>query len=158
MWDVAHMRTVIGIDPGKSGGVAIRHNDGKVTLWSMPDTMLDFISEVSSVDSPDNIVVILEKINGYMGNAIPASAAGVLMENYGYLQGACAALKLRMELVTPVEWQKPLNIGTKGKRTKSEWKNAIRTKICQRYPGLKPTLATADALAILDYGIMKYNL
>jgi hypothetical protein len=138
--------------------VAVRHSNNTISLWKMPDAMLDFVDEMSKADTPENSVVILERVNGFMGNRIPGSRAGVLMENYGYLQGVCAALRLRTELVTPQEWQRPLGVGTKGTRSTSEWKNAIRNKICQRHPGLSPTLATSDALAILDYGITKYQL
>jgi len=59
---------------------------------------------------------------------------------------------VRVELVRPQKWQKALGLGSaSGCASKTEWKNKLKAAAQRLYPHLKPTLATADALLILDF-------
>ena len=54
--------------------------------------------------------------------------------------------------VTPQKWQKALQLGTKGHKSTSQWKNKLKAKAQQLYPKVpKITLAISDALLILEY-------
>lgn len=55
-------------------------------------------------------------------------------------------------LVRPQVWQKVFNLGTAAScASKSEWKNKLKAEAQRRFPHLPVTLATADALLILEW-------
>lgn len=113
------MKTIIAIDPGASGGVAVRYPDGKVSVDGMPATegdLLDLLRSVTlSVDAgtaplPAPVTCYLEDLVKHMGAGIPASTMAVYASNWGYIKGAVSALGIRLELVRPQEWQKGLGL------------------------------------------------
>lgn len=53
--------------------------------------------------------------------------------------------------VTPQKWQKALQLGTKGNKSNTEWKNKLKARAQQLFPNVPMTLAVADALLILEY-------
>jgi hypothetical protein len=47
-----------------------------------------------------------------------------------------------------------LSLGTKGSKSTTEWKNKLKARAQQLFPGVGAiTLAVSDALLILKYGI-----
>ena len=76
----------------------------------------------------------------------------------GVMHGSMLALGIRIVEVTPQRWQKWLGIGTsKGSASKTAWKNKLKAEAQRRNPDAKVTLATADALLILEYGLFNTN-
>lgn len=149
------MRTIIAIDPGASGGIAIRPSNGIVRAEPMPETegdllalLLEIQSDAQREDSP--ITCYLENIVKHMGGGIPASTMAVYASNWGFIKGAVMALHIRLELVTPQSWQKSLGIGTSRGMGKRDWKNKLKSEAQRRYPSTAVTLKTADALLILE--------
>lgn len=146
---------LIAIDPGASGGIAL-WDGASAAAWAMPETEAeiahDFIQLVSS-SAAAQITAYVEKVGGYVaGNRTPGSAMFNFGRNYGFILGALAALGVRTVLVTPQQWQKALGLGHRGKDTdKAAWKRKLKAEAGRLYPGLAPTLKTADALLILEY-------
>ncbi len=70
--------------------------------------------------------------------------------NWGFIRGVLTALGYRIVLVGPKAWQKALSLGTATGMSKTEWKNKLKNRAEQLYPGIKVTLTTADALLILE--------
>jgi hypothetical protein len=98
-------------------------------------------------------VAYVEDVPKYVGRAIPSSSAAVLFYNFGLVMGILTARGIRVVLVRPQDWQKPLDLGTRRAcRSAGEWKNKLKAEAQRRFPELKVTLKTADALLILDYG------
>jgi|TARA_R110000824_G_scaffold196476_1_gene379742 crossover junction endodeoxyribonuclease RuvC len=143
------MVKVCGIDPGKSGGLAI--NDGesirvfKFTDLTLPD-IADLIREnVSSIDK-----VYLEKVGAMPKQGVSSTFKFGL--GYGHLQGVLDALLIPYELVSPQIWQKSLNCLSGGD------KNVTKAKAQRLFPMVdKITHAKADALLITEYGNRKEN-
>lgn len=74
-------------------------------------------------------------------------------EGYGFLLGVFMACGVRVELVTPQTWQKALGLGHRAKtQTKADWKRKLRAEAERLFPGVKVTMASADALLLLEYG------
>jgi len=95
----------------------------------------------------------MERVGGYIGHAQPASSAFNFGHNAGFLLGVCMTLGLRVELVMPQKWQKPFSLGSsKACASKTEWKNKIKSLAERLFPNIKVTLATSDALMILEWG------
>src|SRR5210317_959318 len=110
------MRTLMAIDPGKSGGVAVSAF-GKTVCHPMPETEGDRLELIRSFKTVADIegaacLCVLEEVNGFVGKAQPGSAMFRFGEHFGFLKGAIQALGIRLVLVRPQVWQKGLGLGT----------------------------------------------
>jgi hypothetical protein len=150
------VKTIIGIDPGQSGGIAVQSPNG---YWvdKMPENTSEaaiYFRELCDEDAPP--VAYLEDIPKFCGPKLPGSAVFVMAENFGAIQGILAALNIRTIMVRPQEWQKGLGVGTRTAcKSKTQWKQKLKAEAQRRFPTLKLTNATADAALILDYAMTK---
>jgi hypothetical protein len=147
----------IAIDPGASGGIAWRRFDGEARAIKMPDTDGGVLSALAGSAGFGELVATVEKVGGYVGGGgQPGSAMFKFGRGYGLILGMLMALNIRIELVTPQAWQKALGLGTRGKdQSKADWKRKLRGEAERLFPGAPVTLATADALLILEYAERK---
>lgn len=151
----------VGIDPGASGGVAYHMPaSGAFGCFNMPDTLADLRDRLNELTQtalksamgvgrllPGEAVVLLEKTGGYMpGNSGPAAVK--FARHCGSLEGLLVGMRISFDEVAPSKWQK--HFGTLPK-DKKDRKNAIKDQMQKKYPDLKVTLKTADALALLTY-------
>lgn len=149
------MKITIAIDPGANGGIAVDFGNGSA-CYAMPETEGDLVElladliKTAKIEPECVIGVFLENIVRHMGSGIPASTMAVYASNWGFIKGVVMALGVRLELVTPQSWQKKLGLGTSRGMGKTEWKNKLKGEAQRRYPHLKVTLKTADALLILE--------
>lgn len=146
------MRRLIAIDPGASGGIAWRGDDGVVRAEAMPDSMTGQIDFLRGLALDPAAGVVLERVGTYVpGNSGPAAAT--FARHVGHLEAAMYTLGLPIVWnPTPVQWQKW--VGTLPK-DKADRKRAIREWAARRYPHLRVTLRTADALAMLAWAEAK---
>jgi len=147
---------IIAIDPGASGGIAVFLVNEKrlIEVVPMPETPTDMLNFISKWQV--NSICYLEKVQGLPGMA--GSAMFNFGKNYGYLEMALLARKIKTVTVTPQVWQKALQLGTKGGRSGTQWKNHLKAKAQQLFPNQKITLKTADALLLLEYARLKEKL
>ncbi len=152
------MRTIVAIDPGMSGGMAVRWF-GKTDCWAMPQTQGDLLERLREIKSVaglegDELVCVLEEVSGFAGKAQPGSAMFRFGEHFGFIKGVVQALAIRLVMVRPQVWQKGFGLGTASAcASKSEWKNKLKAEAQRRFPQLEVTLKTADALLILEYAV-----
>lgn len=150
------LTVLLAIDPGRSGGIAIRHPDGSVRAYAMPETdadVLGLLRETSEAARREgwSPTAYVEKVSGYVGKGQPGSAMFRFGESYGFLLGVLMALAVPVRLVRPQQWQAALQLGRAGDHaSQPAWKRHLRAEAARRFPTLKPTLATADALLLLD--------
>jgi hypothetical protein len=150
------MKTIIAIDPGVSGGIAVE-SFGKTFCHAMPATQGDLLGLIRDLKSAADVegaetVCVLEEVNGFVGKAQPGSAMFKFGEGYGFLKGVVQALGIRLVLVRPQVWQRVFGLGTASRcASKSEWKNKLKGEAQRRFPELTVTLQTADALLLLDW-------
>lgn len=170
-------RTFIAVDPGASGGIVWSNRQG-VHVSPMPDTRrgcIDVIKCILGQDSsviPESPVAYIEKIHGYIpdGGASQMFQFGASVERVGCI---LETLGVRLVEMTPQAWQKALGLGTKGLEKakpgmnpaeksllkarnqiiKRDWKSKLKSEAERRFPGIKITLKTADALLLLDVAI-----
>ena len=144
--------TQFAVDPGKSGGIAVRYPGDKVQAFKMPPTEGDLRDLFVRLYNPDNPTVAnVEKVGGYIGGpGAPGSAMFNFGRNHGFTLGLLSALYIRTELITPQQWQKRLSLGTSKGMKPTEWKNKLKAEAQRRFPDMKVTLYTADALLILE--------
>lgn len=144
---------IIAIDPGKNGGIAVYSTTKKEILLvtKMPATPLELLDLFAKYGS--DAVCYLEKVGGMPGNG--GSAMFNFGRGFGQIEMALLCCEIPTVEVTPQKWQKELQLGTKGTKTNTEWKNKLKTRAQQLFPSIRITLAVADALLILQYGINK---
>lgn len=164
----------LGIDPGKSGGLALIDSKGKIlSLKTMPETEADTLFCVGSMQVKSNVASkagdfsirsVIESVRGFLGEGTeaPGSAMFNFGWNYGGLRMAMIASGLSFEDVPPQVWQKALKIpsrkkeGRKYKETHAAFKNRLKAKAQQLFPRIYITLATCDALLIAEYCRRKF--
>lgn len=153
------MTTIAGIDPGKTGALAILYPDGSATAYRVPLIKLrgkeqpawaawfDLWSVSLQTVQPD--LIVLESVAARPGQGVTS------MFNFGQSLGfakaiACSA-NCRVEHVTPSVWKGKLGL------LKSD-KNASREMARQLMPPLAPELkrvkddGVADAALLAHYG------
>ena len=154
------MISAIGIDVGKSGGFAWKIGE-VVGCQKMPATDADVLAllgelqEVASDSGLPKPEIFLEKVGGFIGTPQTGHSMFNFGRGYGFLIGGIMALKLRLTLVRPQQWQKDIGAGTKGDRTTTQWKNHLKDIAARLYPDQKVTLSVADAFLILESGTTK---
>ena len=149
-------KTLIAIDPGASGGIAIEHNDGKRHFEPMPETETEIhqiLSEVLAASLREHVgaYAVLEQVGGFTGEGQPGSAMFRFGRGVGVIVGLLVAMGIPFIEVRPQAWQSAIGTGTRGTRSKPEWKRHLKDLAQKRNPGAKITLKTADAALMLDY-------
>ncbi len=144
----------LSIDPGVSGGIAWVDDDGFVRAEKMPEGMTaiaDFLHDL--VIGCGGATAYLEKTGTYQpGNGGPGAVA--FARHCGNLEGILYVLGVSTEQIAPSKWQAGLG---KWPKEKAIRKREIKEAMGRRYPYLKVTLATADALGILTYAMNKQD-
>jgi len=138
------MNYVLGIDPGKNGGMAMIRLDGKeYHCWGMASmTYKERIDQVAQVVD-DVCMTYLERV-GARPNDGRSSIFKFGTDN-GVWIGALLACGVPYELITPTKWQIGMRCLTKGD------KKVTRARAQELFPKVKVTHQTADALLIAAY-------
>ena len=143
------MRKMLSIDPGVNGGLAWTDADGIIQCAPMPDGMsavADFIRQLRQ--DLTTVDCIMEKTGTYMaGNSGPSAAT--FARHCGTIEAILYCYGVPTVQVSPQKWQKPMGLP----KDKAERKRKIKEEMARRHPHLSVTLKTADALAILGYGL-----
>jgi hypothetical protein len=145
---------LMAIDPGASGGLAWIDADLGIHCMKMPATRGDILQALRSTKIAYQIdTVFIEDVGGFAGVPMPGHAMFNFGANFGFLNGVLMTLGLRVELVRPQKWQKEFSLGTvKTSGGKGLWKNKLKARAQELFPTADVTLATSDALLILEYG------
>jgi len=141
-------RVFIGIDPGISGGIGIIYNESYYAA-KCPNTVAEMADEIAMVREvgPDlSCYAIIEKVHSMPGQGVVSTWK--FGANYGQWLGILATLKIPYVLVTPHKWMS--HYGSRPK-IKKDRKNHLKDLAQQRFPDVKITLATADAMLIANY-------
>lgn len=140
---------ILSLDPGANGGIASLAPNGAAAACKMPGTKREIVDVLSTL--PRGSTAYLEELVKFTGRLMPSSAMAIYASNHGFLEGALTALGCRIVIVPPKLWQKVLGLGsTKSHANKTAWKNFLKNRAEQLFPHIKVTLATADALLILE--------
>ena len=120
---------IIGIDPGVNGGIAVYSCDSKkvIELAKMPSTPQELLALLKIYKK--NSVCYLERVQGVPGNG--ASQMFNFGRGFGQIEMALMACKIPYTEVTPQKWQKVLQLGHKGTKSTSQWKNKLKTRAQQ---------------------------
>ena len=147
-----HEQCVVGIDPGRSGGVAvIGMETGRAVAYRMPFTTRDTWELIDLVCGRNEFTVAyIEKVH-----AMPKQGVTSMFRfgrQLGNLEMALIAADVRFIWVRPVDWQRSLGLIRKDKNEKSRDKKNRHKQLAQElFPNLKVIHAIADALLIAEF-------
>lgn len=142
---------VLGIDPGKKGGMALVSHEGTLaqSLWAKkmpdPDTERDIADMIQEAAATEGFAfAVLEKVNC---NGMNGSKANwVLGGQYRAIRMALTLAGVTFYDVTPQRWMKRLDCMTGGD------KGVSLGKAQQLFPNQRITKLTSDALLLAYYG------
>ena len=161
------IRTVVGIDPGLAGGIAILNN-GQATVQPMPvlpnpngrgnsidaRRVTDLLRQIMAQD-PAPPLVVLERQQPMPRQGVTSTFATGLGQ--GLLLGICCGLGVPVEIVQAQRWQKVMFAG----RPRQDSKAASIQRCQELFPSVsllatprckRPHDGMADALMIAEYG------
>jgi len=142
------MKSVIAIDPGLSGGIAWVDSEGVVGAERMPDGMTAIVDRLRELScSLAGCTGVVEKVGQWVPGDHP-NAATKFARHCGNVEATLYGLGVPFREVAPGVWMRSLG---KLPSEKAARKRAIRELMARRYPHLKVTLKTADALGILTW-------
>jgi crossover junction endodeoxyribonuclease RuvC len=135
---------IIGIDPGKSGGIAAISDTGEVaSVAKLAQTERDIGQALEDMSAAAGFAYI-ERVSS--SPQMGVKSAFTFGQSYGFLRGCLYAAGIPFEEVAPAKWQRSMGCLSKGD------KNVTKAKAQQLFPGIKVTHAIADALLIAEYG------
>lgn len=158
-------RLLLAIDPGAAGGYAYRLGTAAVVAAPLPQhdgALLDLFRELQA--QADEHELYIEDVRSFAGDIMMAASMAKLFGGKRFIDGLAMGLGWRVVDVEPKKWQQHFSFGKKVKRTTkkgkvvtddTEWKNRLKSEAQKRFPGMKISLGTADALLILDYAMSK---
>jgi crossover junction endodeoxyribonuclease RuvC len=165
---------VLGIDPGKTGGIALLGQDGAILSTStMPvnEKEIDLTrlaleidrAQIAARDRGEALRVYLERAGAFRiaGRAQGGVSMFTYGEGFGMIRGLLAGLKVPYTMVRAVDWCRKLHEGLSREASAKERSAQVITRL---YPGER-FLATArssvnhegivDAVLIARYGLSK---
>jgi crossover junction endodeoxyribonuclease RuvC len=136
------MTTFIGIDPGKSGGIAVIDR-GEAYTFKLSETEHDIARWLGGWVAFGKPFAVLEKVGAMPKQGVTSTFT--FGQGYGFVRGILVAHGVPFELVTPQKWQKAMGCLTGGD------KNVSKAAAQRLFPSMKVTHANADALLLASY-------
>ena len=142
----------IGIDPGRSGALAIIWNTGEVEL--IPFDKAGYVNAISRASETDECKCCLEHVSAMPGQGVTSTFN--FGENFGWIQGILDAFGVSYELVRPLKWKREFS-ATSDKNTSIEVCKRLfpnvslkRTEKCR-----KDDDGNAEAVLLAEYARRK---
>ena len=141
------MKTYIGIDPGKSGALALLTEDGQCTVVPFQESAYTAILKAASGPSS---VCCLEKVGAMPGQGVVSMFN--FGHNLGYIEGLLQAFDIPYQLVPPQTWKKEFCV-TSDKNTSIEVCRKLFPHVCllPTARSRKPSDGMAEALLLAEY-------
>lgn len=139
----------VGVDPGQSGGLATICS-GLIVVTPMPATERDIWEWFADLSGMGDCLGVIERVHSMPKQGVASTFK--FGWGYGGLRMALIAASIPFEDVIPRTWQKAFGTSPKKRtETKTQWKNRLKAKAQQLFPGVAVTLETADAVLIAEF-------
>lgn len=151
---------IVGIDPGKTGAVALINGQDFVSVADMPVVRVGKKEIVSApalaalIRSLEPDMVVVEQVSSRPGEGV--ASAFQFGRGYGVIIGVAAALGLRLEYATPPAWKSLFHLNRKDK---DEARHVVQSRFPDRADlfSRKMDVGRADAVLIGIYGAHAYG-
>lgn len=133
----------LGIDPGKSGALALVDCDGFAAgHYPLSATERDVWDWIVA-RAPTINAAVLERVHAFPGQG--RTSIFTFGASYGFCRALLVAAELRFELASPAKWQRALGCRSKGD------KRVTKAKAQELFPNVAITHAVADAYLLAEY-------
>lgn len=138
--------SIMCIDPGASGGIAVWPFACLAEAHPMPESMTAQIDLIRSIAAANpGIEAIIENVGFHRpGNSAVSTAK--FARHVGHLEAALYCAGIPFIAVAPAKWMQALGSLPSDKKKR---KNAIKECVARRFPHIAVTLKTSDALGML---------
>lgn len=142
------MKAYVGIDPGKSGALAIIHQDGRVDTYTFdPFVYAKALRYLSDCHTP---VCCLEKVGAMPGQGVVSMFN--FGHNLGFIEGLLQAYGVPYQLVPPQTWKKEFSLTSdKAKSIEVCQKLFPNANLMATNRSRKPSDGIAEALLMAEY-------
>lgn len=146
------MKTYIGIDPGKSGALALLTEDGQCTVVPFHESA--YITILSAASGPSS-VCCLEKVGAMPGQGVVSMFN--FGHNLGYIEGLLQAFDIPYQLVPPQTWKKEFCV-TSDKNTSIEVCRKLfpHVSLLPTSKSRKPSDGMAEAMLMAEYARRRF--
>ena len=146
------IKTYIGIDPGKSGALALLTEDGQCTVVPFQESAYTAILKAASGPSS---VCCLEKVGAMPGQGVVSMFN--FGHNLGYIEGLLQAFDIPYQLVPPQTWKKEFCV-TSDKNTSIEVCRKLFPHVCllPTARSRKPSDGMAEAMLMAEYARRRF--
>lgn len=146
------MKIYIGIDPGKSGALALLTEDGQCTVIPFHESAY---TEILKAASGPSSVCCLEKVGAMPGQGVVSMFN--FGHNLGYIEGLLQAFDIPYQLVPPQTWKKEFCV-TSDKNTSIEVCRKLfpHVSLLPTERSRKPNDGMAEAVLIAEYARRRF--
>lgn len=146
------MKTYVGIDPGKSGALALIHEDGAIETYAFDPAV--YVVVLGRVAEYCHVTCCVEKVSAMPGQGVVSMFN--FGHNLGFIEGLLRAYGIPYQLVPPQTWKKEFSLSSDKARS---------IEVCQKlFPkanllatsrSRKPSDGIAEALLMAEYARRK---
>lgn len=161
MYNNLDIDTVIGIDPGASGGIAVYQPGRPTKTIRMPKDIRALRSFFEYYAENYKAIVFLEKLSvrpddirigeDGKGNIGKLARIQQMLANYEHLKVLLETAGIPFALVHPMKWQTRLQLRGVAE-DRAERKRRYKERAAELYPDVRVTLWNGDALLIMHFG------
>lgn len=145
------MKIYVGIDPGKSGAIALLHPDGKLVTHTF--NTLNYRATLEQIKDED-IKCCLEKVGAMPGQGVVSMFN--FGHNLGFIEGVLQAYSIPYQLVPPQTWKKEFSLSSdKAKSIEVCQKLFPKVSLLATDRSKKPHDGIAEAILMAEYARRK---
>jgi hypothetical protein len=151
-------KIIIGIDPGKGGGLAVSVGGIITEFHKYPKTEQELYYIIHEILDKWNgkPTAYLEQVHAFPTDG--RSSAFKFGTNYGFWQGLLVGYQIECKLVAPQVWMKSLGLSKDKKERKNQLKEMAQRVVDKQFDSelknKRVTLHTSDSILISIYGYM----
>ena len=155
-------KIIIGIDPGKGGGLAVSVGGVITEFHKYPTTQQDLYYTMHEILAKWNgkPLAYLEQVHAFPTDG--RSSAFKFGTNYGIWKGLLLGMQIDYKLVAPQTWMKSLGLSKDKKERKNQLKEMAQRIVNKQFESelknKRVTLHTSDAKLISIYGYMSERI
>ena len=146
------MKAYIGIDPGKSGALAIIRQDGQVETYTFDPFV--YATTLRHLSPCHDVVCCLEKVGAMPGQGVVSMFN--FGHNFGFIEGLLQAYAIPYQLVPPQTWKKEFSLNSdKAKSIEVCQKLFPNANLMATNRSRKPNDGIAEAVLMAEYARRK---
>jgi hypothetical protein len=150
---------LLGIDPGKSGGLVMWNTTtDELFDFNMPEDDDATLALFREMGVGHDTILFIENPPTWAGGqrfarkTVNGHSSATLQGNYKLCVGLALGMGATVKKFVPLKWQNIVECRNTEKLESSPWKRKLKARAEELWPGMNITLQTADAFLVLWAG------